>query len=362
VKSQFSGLILAALAATAGCKKSDEAKQGEAPPPAEAAGKTATEAATPAVPNEVAGADLVKRIDACYAALEAWEKDAVRDCFSKTPEVIYIDQVPPTKATTPEQIVVQAGSFRNAFPDFKAERLVILVKGTKSAVLVRNTGTHKGSSLGIPPTGKSLSILTADVGEHDPDGRNARARYYVDQSTILHQLGVQESASAAASEKSWGEPVRVVAKGDDAERANLEVVRSGLDALTKADVKSALAMYANDAVLRYIPDANPYTGLQDIESWMRGYIAVSVDYAMTTRDAWAAGDWVVAELTTGGKLAQDLPDAKGTKGKKWELNTLELFRLADGKVKQHWSFANGLKFAADVGLFDPSILVPSGDQ
>jgi len=25
-------------------------------------------------------------------------------------------------------------------------------------------------------------------------------------------------------------------------------------------------------------------------------------------------------------------------------------------VKEHWSFANGLKFAFDVGIFDPAIL------
>jgi len=77
---------------------------------------------------------------------------------------------------------------------------------------------------------------------------------------------------------------------------------------------------------------------------------------MSIRDAWAAGDWVVAEITTTGTLREDVPGAKGSKGKAWELNTLELYQLAGGKVKQHVSFANGLKFAVDVGQVDPSTL------
>jgi predicted ester cyclase len=341
------------LAAPAGCKKGDEDDKAAA---TEKASKPTTEEAK----GPVTGEALVQEVDRCWGLVEAWDKEALRGCFTDKVEVNYADNVPPERATSVNEAIVQVGVVRNAFPDFKVERSIILVNGSKSADVVRVTGTHRNASLGIPPTGKPISFVQAQVGEHDPQGRTTRTTFYVDQSTVFHQLGVVASATATDAEPSWGEPIRAVAKNDDTERGNLEVVKRSIDALAKADTAGAVAAYADDAVFRYIPEGKPYTGRQEIEQRLGGYSAF--DYSITTRDAWAAGDWVVAEITVKGKLKEDFAGTKGTKGKTWELSSLELYRLAGGKVKRHWSFANGLKFAADVGLFDQSMLSASVEE
>jgi steroid delta-isomerase-like uncharacterized protein len=352
-ESRAFALALAVAATAGGCKKGEED-----------ADKKTVESGSKTTAGEggqaVSGQALVESVDRCWALVEAWEKESLRDCFVDKIEVTYADNVPPERATTREEAIVQVGVVRNAFPDFKVDRSIILVNGARSAIVVRITGTHKNASLGIPPTGKAISFVQAQVSQHDPQGRAARATFYVDQSTVFHQLGVIESATATDAEPSWGEPVRVLAKGDDAERANAELVKKNIEALARLDMPAVLASYADDAQYRYIPEGKPYVGKQEIEARLGGYSAFP-QFSVTARDVWAAGDWVVAEITMKGTLKEDFAGTTGTKGKAWELSSLEIYRLAGGKLARHWSFANGLKFAADVGLFDPSMLTAATD-
>jgi predicted ester cyclase len=359
--------IVAVAALSVACKDDRAANERPSSSGEGTAAKTAAGPAPAPAPVEksakpVAGAELIAKIDGCWSMLQSWNKDAYAECFAPKAEVTYVDNIPPQKVESGADAVVQAGIFRNAFPDFQAERELIMTKGNKWLVVARLSGTHQGTSLGFPPTGKSISTLWAEVGELGADGRIARTRNYMDQSTLLHQLGILESETALDSEKKWGPPVRAVAKDDKAERSNLDVVKGGLDAMGKADVAGALKMYAQDAEFRYLPEGKPYVGSSEIKERLTSYVAISKQFAMSSHDAWAAGDWVVVELTTSGALSRDLPGAKGTKGMRWEQNSLELFQLAANKVKRHWSFANGLKFAADLGLFDPaSLTAPSAD-
>lgn len=338
------------IALTCACNK-DDGDGGKT------AGKSSAVDSRPAPPQEkVTGAALVKVIEDCTDKLETWDKEGLRDCFSDSAEITYVDNIPPVGADNRDHTIVGAGSFRNAFPDFQADSSAILVNGNKAVEVMRQTGTHKNPSLGIPPTGKRMSMFQVSVRQYDDRGRIAKARYYVDSSTLFHQLGIIESASAAKEEKPWQPPVRAVAKQDDQEKANLELVKHGFEALGKSDVKGAVSMYAPDARFRYVPQAIPSQGTEEIEKALANYVSLSSDFKLTVQDAWAAADWVVVEMTASGKLADDLAGWKGSKGKEWALSSVELLRLAGGKVKEHWSFANGLKFAVDVGLVDPSML------
>jgi steroid delta-isomerase-like uncharacterized protein len=49
-------------------------------------------------------------------------------------------------------------SFRNAFPDFKAEILGIVAEGDEVWVHAVMTGTHEGELFGIPATGKQVTV------------------------------------------------------------------------------------------------------------------------------------------------------------------------------------------------------------
>ncbi len=53
--------------------------------------------------------------------------------------------------------------FRSAFPDLRVTTEDILVDGDRVAVRWTARGTHQGALLGIPPTGKPVTITGIDI-------------------------------------------------------------------------------------------------------------------------------------------------------------------------------------------------------
>jgi steroid delta-isomerase-like uncharacterized protein len=343
-----------AIAVSPACKKERE-KVGESGTATPDSSKTSGAANNqkPAA-TEMTGEQLIKVTEDCWQAITVWNKDAFRACYADKTDLTAMDTLPPQTAKTPQEVLVLAGVFRNAFPDFKSDLELVLVNGHKAVALGIFSGTHRGRSLGIPPTNKPISLYWAQVIEMDAQGRIVRERDYIDQATLLHQLGVLPSSMAPASEKPWPSKVRAVSKGDPAEQANVQAVKSSFQGQGKAQVDAAIGRYSDDAEFRFVSAGGPTSGKKEISEQVQAYFAGNKDLQVTIRDIWPAGDWVVAETTSKAIVADDLPGAPGTKGKQWEQNALELFQLSGGKVKRHILFANGLKYAADVGLVDPA--------
>ena len=349
----IAGLTLA-LALAPACKKDGDKKQ-EGDPAARASSKTSeAESGQPAAAKGLSGEDIIKATENCWAAITAWNKEGFRACYADQTDLTAVDTLPPQSAKTPQEVLVLAGVFRNAFPDFKSDLELVLVNGHKAVAFGIFTGTHKGRSLGIPPTNKPISFYWAQVFEVNPQGLIIHERDYIDQATMLHQLGVLPSSMAPASEKPWPAKIRAVAKGDPAEQANLQMVKKSFEGEGKAQVDAAVGRYSDDAVFRFVSAGEPMTGKKAIAEVLQGYFTSNTDFQVIVRDIWAADDWVVAETTTTATTAADLAGAPGTKGKQWSQNALELLELSGGKVKRHIVFANGLKYAADVGLVDPA--------
>jgi steroid delta-isomerase-like uncharacterized protein len=347
----IAGLTLALAPA---CKK-DGDKNKEGDQAARDSSKTSeAESGQPAAAKEVSGEDLIKVTEGCWQAFTAWNKETFRACYADKTDLMAMDTLPAQGGKTPQEVLVISGVFRNAFTDFTSDLQLLLVNGRKAVAFGIFTGTHQGRSLGIPPTNKPIGLYWAQVFEVDPQGRIVRERDYIDQATLLHQLGVLPSSMAPASEKPWPARVRAVSKGDPAEQANLQVVKTSLEGQGKGQADAAVARYSDDAVLRFVSAGEPITGKKAISEVLQAYYTSNTNLQVTVRDIWAAGDWVIAETTTKATTAAELPGAPGSKGKQWEQNGLELFELSAGKVKRHMVFTNGLKYAADVGLVDPA--------
>jgi steroid delta-isomerase-like uncharacterized protein len=79
--------------------------------------------------------------------------------------------------------------FRNAFPDFRAVIHDLIAEDDK--VVTRKTfdGTHEGELLGIPPTGKEVTIELIDI-LRVADGKITDHWSVVDQLGLMQQLGV----------------------------------------------------------------------------------------------------------------------------------------------------------------------------
>lgn len=77
---------------------------------------------------------------------------------------------------------------------FKVEQVV--AEGEQVVVRWTQTGTHSGNFMGIPPTGKEVTVAGIDV-HRLRDARMAEHWHVVDQFGLLQQLGVIPAPSGA---------------------------------------------------------------------------------------------------------------------------------------------------------------------
>jgi steroid delta-isomerase-like uncharacterized protein len=79
------------------------------------------------------------------------------------PDFIEREELPPGIPSGREGVIQLTAMLRSAFPDFKATIDDIIAEGDKVVIRQTWTGTHKGEFMGIPPTGKSVSIGVIDI-------------------------------------------------------------------------------------------------------------------------------------------------------------------------------------------------------
>ena len=105
------------------------------------------------------------------------------------PDFVEHEELPPGIAAGSEGVKQMSTMFRSAFPDFKATIDDMIAEGDK--VVVRGTwsGTHKGEFMGIPPTGKRVSIGVIDIIRM-AGGKFVEHWGQMDNMRMMQQLGV----------------------------------------------------------------------------------------------------------------------------------------------------------------------------
>jgi steroid delta-isomerase-like uncharacterized protein len=79
--------------------------------------------------------------------------------------------------------------FRSAFPDGQVTLEDILAEGDRVAVRLTFSGTHQGEFMGIPPTGRSFTIVGMNVFRIE-DGKIAENWPQLDMLGLMQQLGI----------------------------------------------------------------------------------------------------------------------------------------------------------------------------
>ena len=79
--------------------------------------------------------------------------------------------------------------YRTAFPDLHFTIEEVIVEENTSATHWASTGTHQGELMGIPPTGKKISITGISMA-HYRDGKMVEELARWNVLTLMEQLGV----------------------------------------------------------------------------------------------------------------------------------------------------------------------------
>jgi steroid delta-isomerase-like uncharacterized protein len=90
-------------------------------------------------------------------------------------------------------------TFVAGFPDFRLVVEDLVAEGDRVAARWIFQGTHQGEFLGIPPTGKPVSMSAIEVNRV-ADGKVAEHWVALDQLGLLQQLGAIPAPGAAGAE------------------------------------------------------------------------------------------------------------------------------------------------------------------
>ncbi len=108
----------------------------------------------------------------------------------------YGEEVGTGRRMTPQEGTANARAWKQAFPDAKGTITNKIIDGNKGAAEIMWRGTHRGSLMGQPPTGKSIAVRS--VVTLDTDGNKIkRSTHYIDIAGMMTQLGAMPGAVRA---------------------------------------------------------------------------------------------------------------------------------------------------------------------
>lgn len=176
-------------------------------------------------------------------------------------------------------------------------------------------GKHTADFFGIPATGNQVEISGSTIVRMSPHGKIAEERDFMDNMSLLSQLGV------------------VSAPG------NLAVVDGLYQAFAKGDVPAVLAamdanIVWNEAENFPYADQNPYIGPDAVLNGVFGRILAEWEY-------WNLTDIQLHEMSNNKVLATLRYKAKHkTNGKTIDSQTAHLWTLKDGKITAFQQFTD----------------------
>ncbi len=350
---------LALLGGQAACKK--ETKKTEKGPDTDTtAGKT-TEPTTDTPPPQAekpkldTPEDKVAFAKTCLGYMNAKDFDKLGTCYTDGATFEHVDsQMPP--ASGKQAILDSLKNMSTAFPDFAITPTMLFVNGNKitevGVYTATNSGAMKGPMGEMPATNKKVGVWYANVIEIDPAaGGVAKESLFTDEGTMMGQLGMHKMPVRPVADKPAGEPQVVISKGDDAEKANVDAYKKGMEAWEKKDTKGMLAMWDDKAVMHDY--GMPKDSDKKAAAKMMGEILKAFpDAKGEVQDIWGAGEYVVAVTKNGGTNKGPMPSMglKKPTNKPMSFTGVDVVKMANGKAVESWSFYNGAAIAMQLGL------------
>lgn len=87
------------------------------------------------------------------------------------------------------------GTFREAFPDLRLTIEFLVADGEKTVAYITTTGTHLGSFMGAPPTGRRFKVTGVDIFAFNAEGLVSDHWGAFDTLGVMRQLGLVPTPS-----------------------------------------------------------------------------------------------------------------------------------------------------------------------
>jgi len=332
-----------------GCQKKKEAEAIE-PMPTISAQPEGSSATAP----QKTGEQLAQAVIASWAAFNDSKWDDYKALY--TPDAQADDPagvaagLPNSAVKGFPAIVDDQKQFKLAAPDANGDVRLVLVNDRRVAALVATTGTHTGPVPGVTEMNQKIAVIIANVDAMTDQGLIAQQTSYEDLATSAQQLVPDPKHPVRTTNPDVPKEI-VVAKNDDAEKANVAVVQSLVDAFNKHDATAMGSAFADDVVWSEQENPKDWTKAEVLADAQSTWKAFS-DMKITSTALWSAGTYVVLQATNEGTndgAAPAMGIATPTK-KKVTLPFLEIDQIANGKIAKAWIVANSMVVPVELRL------------
>jgi predicted SnoaL-like aldol condensation-catalyzing enzyme len=214
------------------------------------------------------------------------------------------------------------------FPDLTVTVDVVLADNDRVMTFMTWRGRQTGTFADRPPHGRDLELCTAELFRLDDD-RIAEHWAVVDYS-ILRTFGLRPVRAPG--------PVRPGLAGphDATERENTETVLAAYrEILSEHRLDRAHVYYEHDYVHHNAQMPAVPNGVPAFVEYFAGNFAAFPDLTATVDHVVAAGDRVMVFATWRGHFT-GLSRGRKPTGRRLLMYTSDVFRLAGGKVAEHW--------------------------
>ena len=312
-----------------------------APPPAAVPEAPKVRAMTPA--------DNVTWYQGCWDQFNRKAWSAFRECYSDNATSIQAGYGG-ALVKGRDAIVKASEDFAKAAPDVHGVPQLILAHGPHVAAIYVLSGTNSGAMMGpdgkeMPATNKGFSQLFGHHVLTGSDGTIAEEIGVQDTGTMLSHLGLSKEPAPPRTPAPTSPPTIVIAKGDESEAKNVGAIRQGYEAFNAHDMKGVEAVESPSFVLHELPapaDQNMAQNRAALVALWKGF----PDARIAITSIWGAGDYVVLTGDLVGTNTGNFAPMKSNKtGRAVKVPTLEIDRLADGKMVESWLFYDGMAFA-----------------
>ena len=107
----------------------------------------------------------------------------------------YGEEIGTNRRFTPQEGTANARAWREAFPDAHGTITTKIVEGNKGAAEIVWRGTNRGSLMGQPATGKSVTVRAVVIIETN-GSKITRSAHYIDLAGMMAQLGAAPPVQA----------------------------------------------------------------------------------------------------------------------------------------------------------------------
>ena len=239
--------------------------------------------------------------------------------------------------------------FRTAFPDLQATIEDVVTERDKVAVRGSIRGTHHGELMGIPPTGKPVTVTLMDVNRIE-GGRLAERWANFDQLGLMQQLGVipvpKPAGGAAPGGRSAPRPQgRGVASVEENKALIRRLVSTYQEVWRTGKFDLVDRVFAPDFI-NHTPGIPP--DLPGFKQAMPMFRSAFPDLRIDLEDLIAEREKVAIRITNRGTHRGELMGIPPT-GKAIAVSEMHLYRITDREVVERWGEWDALGLMQQLG-------------